>query len=73
MQTTEQIKELDVVALLTAMPEERLTKGTIGTVVHNFSNGFYEVEFANLKGETYAMLTLPAEKLLVLKHEPEMV
>lgn len=49
MKTIEQIKELDVVALLTDMPDERLSKGAIGTVVYDFGNGFYEVEFANLK------------------------
>ncbi|HXL56197.1 MAG TPA: DUF4926 domain-containing protein [Chitinophagaceae bacterium] len=70
---TEQIKELEVVALLTALPEERLSKGAIGTVVHVYNSNFYEVEFADLKGQTYALLTLPAEKLLLLKHEPEMV
>ena len=48
MEMNEQIKELDVVALLTALPEERLSKGAIGTVVHVYNNGFYEVEFADL-------------------------
>ncbi len=68
-----QIKELDVVALLTALPEEKLSKGTIGTIVNVYTNNFYEVEFANTKGEAYAILTLSAENLLLLKHEPEMV
>jgi len=73
MESNEQIKELDVVALLTTFPEERLSKGAIGTVVHVYNNNFYEVEFADMKGQTYALLTLPAEKLLLLKHEPEIV
>ena len=73
MESNEQIKELDVVALLTTFPEERLSKGAIGTVVHVYNNNFYEVEFADMKGQTYAILTLPAEKLLLLKHEPEIV
>jgi len=73
MESNEQIKELDVVALLTTFPEERLSKGAIGTVVHIYNNNFYEVEFADMKGQTYALLTLPAEKLLLLKHEPEIV
>jgi len=73
MESNEQIKELDVVALLTTFPEERLSKGAIGTVVHIYNNNFYEVEFADMKGQTYAILTLPAEKLLLLKHEPEIV
>jgi len=73
MESNEQIKELDVVALLTTFPEERLSKGAIGTVVHVYNNNFYEVEFADMKGQTYAILTLPAEKLLLLKPEPEIV
>jgi|KBSMisStaDraftv2_1062788.scaffolds.fasta_scaffold19825_1 hypothetical protein len=73
MESNEQIKELDVVALLTTFPEERLSKGAIGTVVHVYNNNFYEVKFADMKGQTYAILTLPAEKLLLLKHEPEIV
>ena len=73
MESNEQIKELDVVALLTTFPEERLSKGAIGTVVHIYNNNFYEVEFADMKGQTYAILTLPAEKLLLLKPEPEIV
>lgn len=68
-----QIKELDVVALLTALPEERLSKGAIGTIVHVNNNNFYEVEFADTKGQAYAILTLSVENLLLLKHEPEMV
>jgi hypothetical protein len=66
------IKELDIVALLVALPEECLSKGAIGTVVHVYNENFYEVEFADLKGQTYALLTLPVENLLLLKHEPEM-
>lgn len=67
------IKELDIVALLKAIPDKRLAKGTIGTVVHVYKENFYEVEFANSKGETYALLTLSEENLLVLKHEPEII
>ena len=40
MESNEQIKELDVVALLTTFPEERLSKGAIGTVVHVYNNNF---------------------------------
>ncbi len=65
------IKELDIVALLVALPENRLSKGAIGTVVNIYDENFYEVEFADMDGQTYAMLTLPAENFLLLKHEPE--
>lgn len=59
--------------MLNALPEKRLGKGATGTVVYVYNDNFYEVEFATLKGEAYALLTLPAEKLLLLKHEPEFV
>ena len=67
------IKELDIVALLKPLPEQHLGKGAIGTVVHVYNDDIYEVEFADLKGQTYALLTLPAQHLLLLKHEPEML
>ncbi|MGI8951096.1 MAG: DUF4926 domain-containing protein [Chitinophagaceae bacterium] len=67
------IKELDVVALLKSLPDAHLSKGAIGTVVHVYDENFYEVEFADLKGQTYASLTLLVETSLMLKHEQEMV
>ena len=70
MITKEKIKELDIVAMLSAFPEEHLGKGAIGTIVHVYNNNFYEVEFSDLNGQTYALLTLPSEKLLLLKHDP---
>lgn len=66
------IKELDIVALLRSIQHLHLGKGAIGTVVHLYNDNTYEVEFANLKGETYALLTLSAQDILLLKHEPEM-
>ena len=67
------IKELDIVALLKPFPEHHLVEGTIGTVVHVYDHNNYEVEFADLKGQTYALLTLTAQDILLLRHEPEMV
>jgi hypothetical protein len=67
------IRELDIVALLRPLPEQHLGKGAIGTVVHVYDQHNYEVEFADLKGKTYALLTLSLQDILLLKHEPEMV
>ena len=67
------IKESDIVALLKSLPEHHLVEGTIGTVVHVYDQNNYEVEFADLKGQTYALLTLTAQDILLLRHEPEMV
>ena len=70
MDKKEIIKELDIVALLEDFPVKHLSKGTIGTIVLVYNNNFYEVEFSDLDGQAYALLTLPAEKLLLLKHDP---
>ncbi len=67
------IQELDVVALLKALPEQNLAKGAIGTVVHVYDLNNFEVEFADLKGQTYGLLTLSPQDILLLRHEPEMV
>ena len=45
----------------------------MGTVVHVYDHNNYEVEFADFKGQTYALLTLTAQDILLLRHEPEMV
>lgn len=70
MDKQEIMKELDIVALLEDIPGKHLSKGTIGTIVHVYNNNFYEIEFSDLNGQAYALLTLPLEKLLLLKHDP---
>lgn len=67
------IKELDIVALLEDLPGKHLSKGAIGTIVYVYNNNFFEVEFADLNGQAYAILTLPLEKFLLLKHDPVIV
>ncbi|MEE8583650.1 MAG: DUF4926 domain-containing protein [Acidobacteriota bacterium] len=61
---------LDVVALLADLPEQRLLRGQVGTVVELF-DGAYEVEFCDDEGRTYAELALEPDQLLVLHHEPQ--
>ena len=61
---------LDVVALLADLPEQRLVRGQVGTVVE-LLDGAYEVEFCDDEGRTYAELTLEPDQLLVLHHEPQ--
>ena len=53
------IKELDTVVLTADIPEHRLSKGDLGTVVmvHQGGKG-YTVEFMTLDGETVAVVTL---------------
>jgi hypothetical protein len=48
-----------------------LRRGQVGTVVMEFDGNAFEVEFAGKDGRAYAMLALPASKLIVLHDEPE--
>ncbi|WP_290648998.1 DUF4926 domain-containing protein [Aquisalimonas sp.] len=61
---------LDVVALLSDIPEHGLVRGQVGTVVEILS-GAYEVEFSDDEGRTYAELALKPDQLLVLHHRPQ--
>jgi hypothetical protein len=53
------IQELDDIILECDLPDHRLRRGDIGTVVlvHREGKG-YEVEFTTLDGETVAVVTL---------------
>ncbi|MBW4468153.1 MAG: DUF4926 domain-containing protein [Pegethrix bostrychoides GSE-TBD4-15B] len=75
------LKEYDVVALtnetneIPAIHKETnqpilLRNGQVGTVLMNFDNQAYLVDFANVQGETYAMETVPATQLMLLAYEP---
>jgi Domain of unknown function (DUF4926) len=59
-----------VVALLEDLPREGLVRGQVGTVVETWGPGVYEVEFADDRGSTYAMVALRSEQLMRLFHEP---
>ena len=61
-------KLLDVVALLEDVPNDRLVRGQVGTVVENLAPGVFEVEFSDDTGKTYASLSLRSNQLLVLHH-----
>ncbi|MBP6827708.1 MAG: DUF4926 domain-containing protein [Saprospiraceae bacterium] len=67
----QEIKLLDVVALLKVMPDQNLKVGQVGTVVEVYSDDDFEVEFVDKKGRTLAMLPLKREDLLVLRYEME--
>jgi uncharacterized protein DUF4926 len=58
------IKELDVVTLTGALPEQGLRAGAVGTVVHVFHvpDTAYEVEFVDDDGTTAAMTTLTRDQ-----------
>ena len=70
MRTHKEPRLLDVVALLSDLPEHDLVRGQVGTVVE-LLDGACEVEFSDDEGRTYAELALEPNQLLVLHHQPQ--
>ncbi len=65
------INLLDVVALTVDLPQYKLGRGQVGTIVEILANGAaFEVEFCDRKGCTYESLGLGPEQLMVLHFEP---
>jgi hypothetical protein len=60
------IKLLDVVALTENLQSEGLRRGEVGTVVEQWGDGVFEIEFSGDTGEAYAFAAVPAEKLMKL-------
>lgn len=71
------LQDLDIVALTEDRQtthfetEEQITlyKGQVGTIVMEYDGEVFEVEFSNNDGTTYAMETIPANKLMLLHYE----
>ena len=57
---------LDVVELLVDLPDVRLQAGDQGTIVEEYEDCAYEVEFSNSQGETLALLALKPEQFVVV-------
>ncbi len=66
----ETIHQLDVVALVEALPEQNLLRGQVGTVVEQLAPDVFEVEFSDHHGKPYAMVAVRSDQLLVLQYEP---
>jgi len=72
------LNEYDVVALrekIQAIHKETrqpivLQAGQVGTILMGFEDRAYLVDFADAQGKTYAMETVPAEKLMLSIDEP---
>ena len=62
---------LDVVALLTDLPEQRLARGQVGTIVERLDDKTLLVEFSDDQGRAYAVVPCPRVDLLVLHYVPE--
>ncbi|MGH9793848.1 MAG: DUF4926 domain-containing protein [Candidatus Acidiferrales bacterium] len=63
------VKLLDAVALLEDMPDRGLLRGQVGTVVEMLDGDFFEIEFSDNSGRTYATLALHPSQFLVLRHD----
>jgi hypothetical protein len=62
---------LDVVALLTDLPTQRLARGQVGTIVEQLDDQTVLVEFSDEQGRGYAVAPCPRADLLVLHYVPE--
>lgn len=65
----DELKLLDVVALLKNIPDKKLLKGQVGTIVEFLKKDYVEVEFCNKKGETLCTIPLHTHDLLLLRYE----
>ena len=52
------------------LPEKNLFRGQVGTVVELLAPNVFEIEFSDDNGQTYAMLALRADQLMVLHYHP---
>jgi len=62
----DEIKLLDVVALIEDLDSEGLRRGEVGTVVEQWKDGVFEVEFSDNAGKAYAFAAVPVDKLIKL-------
>jgi hypothetical protein len=63
------IKLLDTVALLEDVPERKLKRGEVGTVVEILAPDVFEVEFCDDEGQTYAELALRGDQFVTLHNQ----
>ena len=62
---------LDVVALLTDLPTQRLARGQVGTIVEELDDKNLLVEFSDDQGRAYAVAPCSWADLLILHYSPE--
>jgi len=62
----ENVKLYDVVVLTVDLPEYKLKKSYVGTIVESLANGSaFEVEFSDSEGNSYASLGLREDQLII--------
>ena len=62
----DEIKLLDVVALIEDLKSEGLRRGEVGTVVELWDTGVFEVEFSDDHGKAYAFAALRPDQIMKL-------
>jgi Domain of unknown function (DUF4926) len=62
---------LRAVALLTGIPEQRLARGQVGTVVEQLDDDTVLVEFSDEQGRAYVIFPCQRVDLLVLHYAPK--
>jgi len=65
------IELLDTVALIDDIPERKLKRGEVGTIVEVLAPDLFEVEFSDEEGQTYAELALRVDQIIVLHNQGE--
>jgi len=65
------VKLLDTVALLEDLPQRKLERGEVGTIVEILAADTYEVEFSDDEGRTYAEFALRGDQLVLLHNRGE--
>jgi hypothetical protein len=67
---TQSIKLFETVALAEDIPEHGLFRGQVGAVVEIYGSTAVEVDFSDSTGRTYALLSIPPDKLIPLHFQP---
>jgi hypothetical protein len=62
----EEIKLLDVVALIEDVDSEGLRRGDVGTVVEKWRDNVFEVEFGDNSGKAHSFAALRPEQIMKL-------
>ena len=63
----DEIKLHDVVALVEDLESVGLCRGEVGTVVEQWKDGVFEVEFSDNSGKAYAFAALRPEQIMKLR------
>lgn len=62
----DEFKLLDVIALLEDLDSEGLRRGEVGTIVEQWNETAFEVEFSDDSGKAYAFVALRPEQMMKL-------